>query len=118
MEPGRLRENPLGSGAPEAPGWRELRPAGEAQEAGGAMKAHREDRCTVQPEPGARAKEPSRTDKNGTEEDEEDEQYEEEELDPRIQVCMCYFSPGRCCDAVSFLIYFCNLLDLVTEITG
>ena len=87
MEPGRLRENPPGSGAPEAAGWRENSPAAEVQEAaGGALKERHGDRNTGQPE--TRANETGSMDKDGAEDDEEDEQYEEEELDPRIQVSM------------------------------
>ncbi|KAL7829319.1 hypothetical protein AOLI_G00302040 [Acnodon oligacanthus] len=83
MEPGRQRENPPGSGAPEAAGWREHSPPAEAQAAGGALKERRGDRRTGQPETGAN--ETGSMDKDGAEDDEEDEQYEEEELDPRIQ---------------------------------
>ncbi|XP_015456361.3 SH3 domain-binding protein 5-like [Astyanax mexicanus] len=87
MEPGRLRENPPGSGAPEAAGWTEHNPAAEAQEAGGALKERLGDRgSSGQPEPGAHdPRSSSSMDKEGAEEDEEEEQYDEEELDPRIQ---------------------------------
>ncbi|XP_062845547.1 SH3 domain-binding protein 5-like [Trichomycterus rosablanca] len=80
MEPGRLRENPPGSGEPEAGEWKEERPGVDPEEerkrSGGGGTAASQPGCA---QPG-RVK-----DKTATGDDDEEDQYEDEELDPRIQ---------------------------------
>ncbi|XP_076864550.1 LOW QUALITY PROTEIN: SH3 domain-binding protein 5-like [Brachyhypopomus gauderio] len=81
MDPGRLRENPPGSGEPEAVGWRGECPGVEPEERDGALK-DRGDGGDGRQEDGRTE---NRTmDKDTTEDHDEDEHYEEE-LDPRIQ---------------------------------
>lgn len=77
-EPGRLRENPPGSGEPEAGEWKEKRPGVDPEEerkrSGGSAASQ------------AGCAHPGEVkDETPCGEDEED-QYEDEELDPRIQV--------------------------------
>lgn len=82
MEPGRLRENPPGSGEPEPGDWRGETPGVEAEE-------ERKPSTVVSSnvpasEPGC--VETSANTVRGHEEEEEEDQYKDEELDPRIQV--------------------------------
>lgn len=82
MEPGRQRENPPGSGEPESGEWREESAGLEAGEIDDTLKNRSGD--------GGNEETTSKTDnteaveKDKTEFDEDEEQYEEE-LDPRIQ---------------------------------
>lgn len=81
MEPGRLRENPPGSGEPEHGDWRGETPGVEAEE----ERKH----STVLSSNGPASEatgcvETGGSTVRGSKEDED--QYKDEELDPRIQV--------------------------------
>lgn len=80
MEPGRLRENPPGSGESEAGDWRGETPGVEAEE---------ERKHSAVVSSNGPASEAGCVETGGitVRDDEEDEdQYKDEELDPRIQV--------------------------------
>lgn len=78
MEPGRLRENPPGSGEPEPGEWRGETPGVEAEE-------ERKHSAVVSSNGPASAAGCVETGGITVRDDEED-QYKDEELDPRIQV--------------------------------
>lgn len=81
MEPGRLRENPPGSGEPEPGDWRGETPGVEAAEERkpSAVASSNVPACETG------CVETGEITVRGQDEEEED-QYKDEELDPRIQV--------------------------------
>lgn len=84
MEPGRLRENPPGSGEPEPGDWRGETPGVEAEE---------ERKHSAVVSINGPASEAGCVETGGItvrEDEEEEDQYKDEELDPRIQVDILY----------------------------
>lgn len=79
MEPGRLRENPPGAGEPEPGDWRGETPGVEAEE-------ERKHSAVVSSNGPASEAGCVETSVITVRDDEEEDQYKDEELDPRIQV--------------------------------